>query len=114
MRSFVVFRVLQRVALNTGPVRSDSGLILTAGYCLLEITEADVLLIPGAGNATMLRKYPEILAWIQSIHATTTWTTSVCYWQLNFRSSLPEFEDIEMGLDFVSDYGLNQVVGELA
>lgn len=69
---------VQRAALNAGPVRSDSGLILTADYCLLEVTEADILLIPGAGNATTLRKYPEILAWVQSIHATTTWTTSVC------------------------------------
>jgi len=35
-------------------------------------------LIPGAGNATTLREYPDILDWIREIHATTIWTTSVC------------------------------------
>ena len=38
----------------------------------------DILLIPGAGNATTLRQYPEILQWIGMIHETTIWTTSVC------------------------------------
>ena len=34
------------------------------------------LLIPGAGNATTLREYPEVLNWIRAIHTTTTWITS--------------------------------------
>lgn len=68
----------QRVALKQGPVRSDSGLVLVADYALADVSHADVLLIPGAGSATTLRNYPEILAWVRSIHATTAWTTSVC------------------------------------
>jgi transcriptional regulator GlxA family with amidase domain len=67
-----------RVAKTAGPVRTDSGLILTADHPLLAITEADILLIPGAGSATTLRNHPEVLDWIRSIHKTTTWTTSVC------------------------------------
>jgi transcriptional regulator GlxA family with amidase domain len=42
------------------------------------VLDADILLIPGAGNATTLQKYPEILTWIRLIHTKTTWTTSVC------------------------------------
>lgn len=67
-----------RVAQNSGPIRSDSGLVLTADCELSEVSHADVLLVPGAGNATTLREYPEILQWLRFIHSTTTWTTSVC------------------------------------
>jgi putative intracellular protease/amidase len=66
--------ITQRVALKSGSIHT----ILNAEYAITEISHADILLIPGARNATTLRKYPEILAWIRSIHATTTWTTSVC------------------------------------
>jgi transcriptional regulator GlxA family with amidase domain len=69
---------VQRVAKNAGPIRSDSGLILTAENAISQVSHADILLVPGAGNATTLRQYPEILEWIRSIHKTTTWTTSVC------------------------------------
>ncbi len=67
-----------RVAKSPGPIHTDSGQVLTADYALSEVVQADILLIPGAGNATTLRDHPETLAWIRAIHATTTWTTSVC------------------------------------
>jgi putative intracellular protease/amidase len=71
--------VVKRVAKQAGPVRSESaGLTLTAEHSLSDVSQADVLVIPGAGNATALRDQPEILAWIRAIHETTTWTTSVC------------------------------------
>lgn len=69
---------VQRVAQCAGPIRTDSGLVLTAEYALSDAPQADVLFIPGAGNATTLQKYPETLAWVRAIHAKTTWTTSVC------------------------------------
>lgn len=67
-----------RIAERPGPIHTDSGLVLTAEYALSDVPHADVLLIPGAGNATTLRGYPETLAWVRKVHATTTWTTSVC------------------------------------
>lgn len=70
---------VQRVARKSGTVRTDSaGLELIAEYSLTDVSQADVLVIPGGGNATTLRDYPEVLAWVCSIHATTKWTTSVC------------------------------------
>jgi len=69
-----VFRVAERA----GPIQTDSQLILTADYSLADVTNADVVLVPGAGNATALADHPEILEWLRSIHGTTTWTTSVC------------------------------------
>lgn len=66
------------VSAAPGLVHSDSNLILTAEHALSEVLRADVLVVPGAGNATSLSKHPEILAWLRKIHETTTWTTSVC------------------------------------
>lgn len=70
--------VVSRVARRAGPIQTDSQLTLIAEHSLPDVKSADILLIPGAGNATTLSKYPEILEWLRSIHATTTWTTSVC------------------------------------
>jgi transcriptional regulator GlxA family with amidase domain len=67
-----------RVALNPGQILSDSRVRLTAECGISEVSHADILVIPGAGNASTLREYPEILDWIRKIHKTTAWTTSVC------------------------------------
>lgn len=71
--------MIQRVARKLGSVHTDSaGLELVAEYSLMDVSYADVLVIPGAGSATTLREYPEVLDWVRSIHATTKWTASVC------------------------------------
>jgi transcriptional regulator GlxA family with amidase domain len=70
---------VKRVARKAGFIHTDSsGLMVTAEYGLSDVSQADVLLIPGAGNATTQQAHPEVLAWIKAIHQTTTWTTSVC------------------------------------
>ncbi|HEV2613994.1 MAG TPA: DJ-1/PfpI family protein [Gammaproteobacteria bacterium] len=67
-----------RVAKNAGSIQTDSGLVLMAEYGLADVNQADILFLPGAGSATTLKQYPEILEWVRNIHKTTTWTTSVC------------------------------------
>lgn len=69
---------VHRVAKKIGAIHTDSDLLLHADSTLADVSHADILLIPGAGNATTLRDYPETLDWIKTIHQTTTWTTSVC------------------------------------
>ena len=70
---------VQRVARKSGAIYTDSaGLQLVAEYSLMDVSHADVLVVPGAGSATTLRDYPEVLAWVRAIHGTTQWTTSVC------------------------------------
>jgi putative intracellular protease/amidase len=55
---------VQRIARKSGTVRTDSAsLELVAEYSLEEVFHADVLVVPGAGSATTLRDYPEVLAW---------------------------------------------------
>ena len=69
---------VRRVALRAGTITTDSQLVLTAEHSLSDVSHADILLVPGGGNATTLREHPKVLEWIQSMHATTAWTTSVC------------------------------------
>ncbi len=62
-----------------GPVRTDSGALgLSADYALEEVTEPDIVLIPGgAGNRPLLED-ERVLSWLREVDAQTTWTTSVC------------------------------------
>lgn len=70
---------VKRVSRTAGPIATDScGLVLHAEYSLAEVSQADILLIPGAGSATSLSQYPEVHDWIRLLHQTTQWTTSVC------------------------------------
>lgn len=68
----------QRVALNSGQIHTCAGLTLIAEHALADVSHTDVLVVPGGGNATSLREYPEILAWIRKIHEHSMWTTAVC------------------------------------
>jgi transcriptional regulator GlxA family with amidase domain len=67
------------VAKEAGPKRSDTGaLAITADAALDELTDPDLLLVPGGiGNRPILRD-EEVLDWIRTAHEGTTWTTSVC------------------------------------
>jgi transcriptional regulator GlxA family with amidase domain len=70
--------IVRRVAKQPGTVRTDSGVELLAEYGFDELPYANVLVVPGAESATDMRDEPEILAWVRTVHAATTWTTSVC------------------------------------
>lgn len=70
---------IKRTAPKSGLIKTDTTqLTMVAEYSLQEISRADVLVIPGAREATTFENNPEILDWIRMIHQTTTWTTSVC------------------------------------
>jgi putative intracellular protease/amidase len=62
-----------------GPLRTDSGALgLNADYALEEVTEADVVLIPGGEGNRPLLEDERVLEWLRGIDAKTKWTTSVC------------------------------------
>lgn len=69
---------IQRVAKRAGMVRAGFDLGVRAESALSDITQTDILVVPGGGKATTLSEEPEILDWIKTIHKTTQWTTSVC------------------------------------
>jgi transcriptional regulator GlxA family with amidase domain len=67
------------VAATTGEKRTDSGALgITADRALDEVTESDLVLVPGgAGNRPLLDD-EEVLSWLREIDRETKWTTSVC------------------------------------
>ena len=81
------YEVLQRVpgaevvlvGETRGLKRTDTNsLALNADRSVSEITSADVLVVPGGFGEQQVRGKPELLAWVRTVHATTSWTTSVC------------------------------------
>ncbi|MGW6916721.1 DJ-1/PfpI family protein [Kitasatospora sp. NPDC054939] len=66
-------------AAKPGPVRTDlKSLALTADLPLSEVTSPDVLLVPGGPGTAALLADREVLDWVRTASAATTWTTSVC------------------------------------
>jgi putative intracellular protease/amidase len=68
------------VAREKGLIVSDTHFLkLVAEYDISEIQSADILVIPGSVIGFIREsKDASVLNWIQQIHQTTSWTTSVC------------------------------------
>lgn len=68
------------VAREKGLIVSDTHFLkLIADYDISEIQSADILIIPGSVIGFIREsKDAAVLNWIQKIHQTTNWTTSVC------------------------------------
>jgi putative intracellular protease/amidase len=67
------------VAETLGPVRTDTGnLAITADATLADLTEPEILVVPGGPGQTQQMDNEKVLEWIRHAHATSTWTTSVC------------------------------------
>jgi transcriptional regulator GlxA family with amidase domain len=62
-----------------GPVRTDSGALgLSADFGLDEVSEADIVLVPGGEGNRPLMDDEAVLSWLRAIDEKTKWTTSVC------------------------------------
>ncbi|MGW0551778.1 DJ-1/PfpI family protein [Streptomyces altiplanensis] len=67
------------VAREAGPVRNDRGnLALVADRTFAEVPSPDILLVPGGPDSRQAMLDEELLDWVRSVDATSTWTTSVC------------------------------------
>lgn len=67
------------VAAHPGPRRTDTGfLTLVADYGLEDVTNPDIVVIPGGPGTRGLLDNGEVLEWVRTVHATSRWTTSVC------------------------------------
>lgn len=62
-----------------GPVRTDSGALgLSADFSLEEVTEPDIVLVPGGEGNRPLMTDEAVLSWLREADRHTKWTTSVC------------------------------------
>ncbi len=70
---------LRFVGEKRGVVRSDTGFLgLSADHAISEVTETDILLVPGGPGDAAVQKSEPILDWIRALHRGTLFTTSVC------------------------------------
>ena len=70
---------LRFVAKETGVKRTDTGALgLEADLALGDVTDPDVVLVPGGQGNRPLLEDAEVLDWLRAAHEGTTWTTSVC------------------------------------
>ena len=67
------------VAKEAGPKRTDTGALgVEADLALADLDSPEVVLIPGGQGSRPLMRDQEVLEWLRSAHASSTWTTSVC------------------------------------
>ncbi|MEM9468389.1 MAG: DJ-1/PfpI family protein [Actinomycetota bacterium] len=68
------------VGKTTGPFMADTGVLgVTATHTIDQVDAADILVVPGGVAGTFAAAGDEeILEWIRTIDAGSTWTTSVC------------------------------------
>jgi transcriptional regulator GlxA family with amidase domain len=70
---------VRTVARQAGPVRSeDASLGLLADHAIAEVTEPDIVLVPGGAGSRALIEDEEVLEWLRVVDRSTRWTTSVC------------------------------------
>jgi transcriptional regulator GlxA family with amidase domain len=67
------------VAKSAGEVRTDSGFLgLSADKAIAEVSDPDIVLVPGGKGNRPLLEDEEVLSWLRQVDEQTTWTTSVC------------------------------------
>jgi transcriptional regulator GlxA family with amidase domain len=67
------------VAGETGPVRTDNGMLtLMAEHPLEDMAHPDIVLVPGGPGEVAARAGEPVLEWLRSVDQRSTWTTSVC------------------------------------
>jgi transcriptional regulator GlxA family with amidase domain len=70
---------LSFVAKQTGTKRTDTGALgISADVALDQLTDPDIVLVPGGEGNRPLLEDDEVLDWLRAVHETSTWTTSVC------------------------------------
>jgi len=70
---------LKFVAKEPGLKRTDTGALgINADLAIGELTDPDILVVPGGEGNRPLLEDEEVLGWLRTAHETTKWTTSVC------------------------------------
>jgi putative intracellular protease/amidase len=81
------YEVLQRlpeyevvfVGAERGEVRTENGMLgITADATFDEVTHPDVVVFPGGIGTRTVMHDEQVLDWVRTAHATSTYTTSVC------------------------------------
>jgi transcriptional regulator GlxA family with amidase domain len=67
------------VGVQKGEMRAESGSLgLVADYSLEEVSNPDIVLVPGGEGTEPLSEDDTVLSWLRAVDTQTKWTTSVC------------------------------------
>lgn len=66
------------VGTEVGEVRAEGGLALRVDRRLDEVTDPDLVLVPGGEGCETVAKDEAVLSWLREVDEGTKWTTSVC------------------------------------
>jgi putative intracellular protease/amidase len=67
------------IAAAPGPMRTEDGMLtLVADSSLAEVSEPEVIVVPGGLGTRALMEDEELLGWLRHAHSRSQWTTSVC------------------------------------
>jgi putative intracellular protease/amidase len=67
------------VAAEPGPKLAETKMLaLVADHALAELTDPDLIVVPGGFGTRELMDDEELLSWLWTAHERTQWTTSVC------------------------------------
>jgi putative intracellular protease/amidase len=67
------------VAAEPGQKRTDNRMLgLSADVAMADLTDPEILVFPGGYGTRALMKDAGTLDWVRTVHAGSTWTTSVC------------------------------------
>ena len=67
------------VGVEKGEVRADSGALgLVADHSIADVSDPDVVLVPGGEGSRPLMENGRALDWLREVDARSRWTTSVC------------------------------------
>ena len=69
---------LSFVAKTPGPVESDTGFLKIVAEPLADLTDPDIVVVPGGPGSEAAAADPVILGWLRRAHESSRWTTSVC------------------------------------
>lgn len=66
-------------AVKAGPLKDDTVLTVQIDTPIADLPAPDIIVVPGGlGTRRLVMDGDPLIDWIRSVHATTTWTTSVC------------------------------------
>ncbi|HST82756.1 MAG TPA: DJ-1/PfpI family protein [Kineosporiaceae bacterium] len=111
------YEVLQRlpdatltfVGHQRGEVRTENGFLgLTVDETFAELTDPDVVVVPGGIGSRALLKDDTMLDWLRAAHATSRFTTSVCTGSLLLAAA-----GLLDGLTATTHWGARETLAEL-
>ena len=67
------------VAAEPGAKRTENKFLgLVADHRVEDVPTPDIVVVPGGSGEVAAKQDPRVIDWLRAVHATTTWTTSVC------------------------------------